>query len=261
MTTLQRAKWEAMAKMLGGASIQEKRMVTRGGGNIIPNKKGVLMSGYNLYMRSNMLAATSDMGYPRDEAPLAAGGIPAPSIKATLTGGQDDPAISCEINFLSLPPLEEIRVRTWFYLHSHCMSREAKIESVVPISVDSAGLSQPITVVFRGFKGSKMQWGKEWVKWSELDTGCVRIQSEIVMAYSRRHGAWRSVGSNVEEVVLPPQPNNPKAQEMLKFIREYKRSRDKRSYYRKNAMKIFSAKLGDKLMEGKTDGIIAEVMK
>src|SRR3972149_10695545 len=39
LTELQRAKWDALAKMLGSAYLQERHMVTRGAGNIIPNRK------------------------------------------------------------------------------------------------------------------------------------------------------------------------------------------------------------------------------
>ena len=78
LDVLQRAKWEAYAKMSGCAHEQNKRMTT-GTIGIIP-RQGVLMAGVHQFVRSNMLAANSGLAYPRLEAPLASGLPPAPTI-------------------------------------------------------------------------------------------------------------------------------------------------------------------------------------
>src|SRR4030067_1776737 len=60
LTELQRAKWEANAKMLGSAYDQEKHMTKRGEGNII-RRQGTPVSGFNYYIACNKTAAISGM--------------------------------------------------------------------------------------------------------------------------------------------------------------------------------------------------------
>src|SRR3990170_6227671 len=78
LTEIQRAKWEAYIKMAGHCAKQwESHEVT--GDNLVVRKRRFLMSGFNAYLRSNLLAYTSGMDYPRDEAPLQQAGAPIPT--------------------------------------------------------------------------------------------------------------------------------------------------------------------------------------
>ena len=259
LTELQRAKWDALAKMLGSAYLQARHMVTRGAGNIIPNRKGVLMAGCHLYVRCNALAASSGLSYPRDEAPLAAGAIPSPSITSfsieNLTdGGQSaghgEIQLVCEVQAMGLFPAHENVLRTWIQVISHNMKRPARLESVHRLSPKEGDGSDKVRLCFTGFHASQAWCGKEWVKFSELDGGCIRIQSEIVSAYGTAYGATRSAGSDLAEVCLPLQPNNPAAQEVRRHIIEYRKRIQLRYYYRKQGLKILSTQIGDALMAG-----------
>ena len=257
LTELQRAKWEANAKMLGSAYDQEKAIVSSGSGNIIPRGYGKLMGGVHLYTRCNVLAASSGLPYPRDEAPLSTGNPPAPILERAYLDKDEEgkPIVICEIAPINLEGYPEKKVRVWMDVLSQGMKRTAVIESVLNVPEPPV-----IKLAFKGFRAHK-NWGKEFVSFSELNNGRVRIQCDVVGTYSPAHGVVRSANSALGEVALPLQ-NNPDAEAMTKHIREYKGRIMKAFLYRKQALKILSDKLGKKLMAGENAGdAIAEILK
>ncbi|OHB71558.1 MAG: hypothetical protein A2W23_06070 [Planctomycetes bacterium RBG_16_43_13] len=245
LSELQRAKWEAAAKMLGSAALQEKRMITTGAGNIIKNRRGVLMSGCHYYVRGNILAAASGMAYPRDEAPLATSMPPAPQlVRMDIdTSHNKDVLLICNILCYGLSEYVERKLRVWLHIQSHGLTRKGLIETVT----DAVETSH---IAFSGFRGDK-SFGKDWVKFSELDGGCVRAQAEVVVADSPNHGAVRSAPSNLAEQTLPLQPNNPEADDMREQIRAIKREASQRYYYRKRGLQLLASQIGELLMRDK----------
>src|SRR3990172_4053883 len=150
LTELQRAKWEANAKMLGSAYNQDKRL-TSGRIGIIP-RQGVLMGGVHLYIRSNMLAALSDMNYPRDEAPLATGFPPAPILeRAYLDKDKDGRTIVvCEVSPINLEMYLEKKLRVWLEVISHGMRKAPSIAMVTDVKG-----GEMMKIAFAGFKAGK----------------------------------------------------------------------------------------------------------
>ena len=256
LTVLQRAKWEAYAKMLGSAYEQGKVIVSSGAKNIIPGRRGVLMGGVHAYTRSQSLASASEMTWPRDEAPLSTGIPPAPfDLNAHLDKDEDgSPIVVCELDPFHLEMFNEKKLRIWMKVQSQGMARNATLEHVMDVTGDH------VKIAFKGFRAHK-QWGREWVKFSELNGGQVLVQSDVVVSDSPKHGAIRSAGSAVGEVVLPTQDNT-EAVEMTKHIKEYRRNIRRGIYYRDRAFKILADKLGRKLMAGENAGeAIVEILK
>ena len=265
LNEVRRAEWEALAKMLGSAYEQEKRF-TCSMGSIIHvgrgNRQGVLMTGHDLFIRCNMLAANSGFTYSRFYAPLITGIPPSPGLMAELVELNGKVAIFCWLR----PPVltntpNDKAYRLWIQVNLRGVKMAHRMEKVIKIG---AGLPQLdgikfIDITRTEFKsmGDKLfheralsdkemhtdgvlitgfavdnakRWGREWVGFSDLDTAIVKLQAETIVADTSIHGAVRSAPSDLGIVPLPGQPDNPEAIRLLEIARQYRR--DKAAKYR-----------------------------
>ena len=242
LTELQRAKWEALAKMLGSAYTQEKHLTTGQAGHIIP-RQGVLMSGFNVYVRSNMLLASSGMTYPRDEAPFSTSIPPAPSLKyagiETSPDGETGLAIDIEGLNMGIFKYEKV-MRIWLKVLAYGVERKPTLEMV------STSMA-PGRIILTGFKGTK-PFGKELVKFSELGAATVTVEGEVIVSDSPKHGVFRSAGSGVIPVTFT-NPETKDVDKMRQHLVAYRKRMNRRTYLRRVAHRIVAVELADRLLE------------
>lgn len=224
LTKYQRDGWEEYASGLGSAYKQGKRFVSGGSGNIIRSHRGVLMGGVHAYISRNLLAHSVDWKIPRDEAPLGISTPPSPLIKSAIYIPEDK-VIEMEIeepNFAM--DYEERKIRVWVEV-CYRYTFGARIIGLVDIPQSGA-------FRFGKVRAGRRVSGFDEIELQDIDSGFVRIQCDVVVAYKPEFGAIASAGSNVAEVVIPNQPKTEKMLKVLENIRNY-RNETKRRYWRR----------------------------
>lgn len=83
LTQEQRFAWDQFAGMLNSAAKEDSDRQGNGAKNIIPSRRK-LMSGFNAYLRSNLLGASRGATIPRDRAPLDVV-CPTPPLNVSVT--------------------------------------------------------------------------------------------------------------------------------------------------------------------------------
>ena len=105
-------------------------------------------------------------------------------------------------------------------------------------------------ILLTGFEVSnKKMWGVERVPFSALEVAKVLLQAEAVVADTSEHGAVRSAPSNLEEIVLPEQLDNPEAKRLSEIARICNRAKNKKRQAKNTAMKRFFLKAADMTKE------------
>lgn len=222
-TKYQRDGWEFLASKLGSASKQARKDVSRGSKNIIPSR-GVLMSGFNLYMGSNIDAYYANFTIPRDEAPFGGSFPPAP---CEVDAWYNEKKGEVVVEFSKPAVLDiasDVSVEIWVSLQNVYYTG-GHLVAVIPIrnsAKPSLKEKMRYRFSFSRIPSPKCFFGRYELALKELDGGAVRIQLCTVAAYKPECGALHSAGSAVCEVALPKNPKSPITPFVRKFQKGYK---------------------------------------
>lgn len=215
-TKYERDGWDCLAGALGSAYLQGKKDVSRGSGNII-RSRGVVMSGYNCYLRSNFDAYYADFTFPRDVAPTGDGSPPPPE---DLDARYDDEK-EVVIEFPRPSVLDnatDLSIEVWCQVQSIVLGRGQLVGVIKIRDSQEPQIKEEnrYRFAFSRFPCSKRTFGKYEVAFNELDGGFARVQVCTVVAYGATRGAIRGFGGVVREVKIPPNPES----SLTPFLRE-----------------------------------------
>jgi hypothetical protein len=192
LTKADRDRWEIYANLLGSAIDADKQDLARGSHNVIRSRMP-LMSGFNAYVMSNMLALSAGLPYPKDIAPL---GDPKPSppsgiglsyAAGTATVTWTDPVL------VTTPPIAEKKVRVF-----------AQIQIGKKIHTQIVGLLDiptPATLDFTTMRGGGA-FGSPICSIGDMTAGLLRVQLDTVTAVTTVRGCLASPPSTVVEIPI-----------------------------------------------------------
>jgi hypothetical protein len=190
-----RQRWEEYANLLGSAIDADKQDLALGSHNVIPQHK-TLMSGFNAYIRANLLAFAAGLPYPKDVAPL---GDPVPTspsnIGLTYAGGTATVTWTNPV-LPSTPPIAEKKVLIWAEIQS-----KGKIHPQIVAAIDISVTPPPETYDFTALRGGG-GFGGVLVSIGDMTAGLLRVQLATTIAVTTVRGCISSPPSIVKEVPI-----------------------------------------------------------